>query len=69
MGEVGAAFVVVRPDAAFSFEDFRGFLRERLAKYKVPVHVHLVDRLPHTGSGKVQKAALKALHVGPVPTE
>jgi fatty-acyl-CoA synthase len=58
-GEAGAAFVVARPGASFAPEEFRDFLRRRLASYKVPVHVHLVDRLPRTGSGKVKKAALR----------
>jgi fatty-acyl-CoA synthase len=58
-GEVGAAYVVVRQGASLDPDEFRTFLRERLASYKVPVHVHVVDQLAHTGSGKVQKVALR----------
>ncbi|WP_141576665.1 long-chain fatty acid--CoA ligase [Actinomadura sp. WMMA1423] len=59
-GEAGAAFVVVRPGASLAPDDFRAFLRERLASYKVPGHVHLVEQLPRTGSGKVRKSTLRA---------
>ncbi|MEV4314232.1 long-chain fatty acid--CoA ligase [Actinocrispum sp. NPDC049592] len=58
-GEVGRAFVVCRPGAALVPQEFQEFLRSRLAKYKVPVHIDLVDSLPRTGSGKVQKAKLR----------
>lgn len=34
------------------------FLRERLARYKVPKSVVFVDALPKTGAGKIDKKAL-----------
>ena len=60
-GEVGAAYVVTRSGASTDADELRAFLRTRLAGYKVPVHVHLVDDLPRTGSGKVRKPALREL--------
>ncbi|MGH1565451.1 acyl-CoA synthetase [Mumia sp. DW29H23] len=60
-GEVGAAYVVARPGASLDPDDLRAFLRTRLASYKVPVHVHEVEDLPRTGSGKVRKHALRDL--------
>ncbi|MFL6664201.1 MAG: class I adenylate-forming enzyme family protein, partial [Rhizobacter sp.] len=41
-------------------DDLRGFLRERLAPYKVPSEVVCMERLPATGTGKLLKAELKA---------
>jgi fatty-acyl-CoA synthase len=58
-GEVGKAFVVCVPGATLDRDSLRDFLAPRLAKYKVPVHVEVVDGLPRTGSGKVQKAKLR----------
>ncbi|MCI2417972.1 long-chain fatty acid--CoA ligase [Saccharopolyspora sp. K220] len=58
-GEVGRAFVVCRPGAALTHDELCEFLRDRLAKYKIPVHLEVVDRLPRTGSGKVLKARLR----------
>jgi fatty-acyl-CoA synthase len=60
-GEVGAAYVVTRPEASTDGEELRTFLRTRLARYKVPVHVHLVEDLPRTGSGKVRKQVLREM--------
>ncbi|MBA2952604.1 AMP-binding protein [Nocardioides sp. MAH-18] len=55
MGEVGKAYVVgsVAPD------DVIAFARERLANFKVPRHVELVDALPRNLSGKVLKTQLR----------
>jgi long-chain acyl-CoA synthetase len=41
-------------------EALRGFLRERLAPYKLPSEVVCMDRLPATSTGKLLKAQLKA---------
>ena len=54
-GEVGKAYVVgsVLP------EDVIAFAKERLANFKVPRHVELVDALPRNLSGKVLKTELR----------
>jgi fatty-acyl-CoA synthase len=39
--------------------------RKLIAGYKVPKEIHLVDALPQTASGKVQKAALRQQLQGP----
>lgn len=58
LGEVGMAFVVPRPPAP-SAEDLIAWCRERMANYKVPRFVELIDELPLTASGKVLKTALR----------
>ncbi|GGR43301.1 fatty-acyl-CoA synthase [Actinoplanes ianthinogenes] len=60
-GEVGRAFVVPRQGCALQPDDVPAFLRERLAKYKIPVYVDVIDELPKTGSNKVRKGPLRAL--------
>ena len=55
MGEVGKAYVVgtVSPDEVIAFA------KGRLANFKVPRHVELVDGLPRNLSGKVLKNELR----------
>ncbi|MEN8706344.1 MAG: FadD3 family acyl-CoA ligase [Nocardioides marinisabuli] len=60
MGEVGAAYVVARAGHDLTPDDVVAFLRERLANFKVPRHVELVDELPRNASLKVLKAELRA---------
>ena len=55
MGEVGKAYVVGSTTA----EDVIAFAKERLANFKVPRHVALVDALPRNLSGKVLKTELR----------
>ena len=61
LGERVAMFVVPRkPEPALP--ELRGFLKDRgLADYKVPDLLHLVDALPCTRGGKVDKARLREL--------
>jgi fatty-acyl-CoA synthase len=55
-GEVGAAYVVL--DEAVTEEELLEFCRARLARFKVPKSVHVVDELPRNSMGKIQKSAL-----------
>ncbi|WP_243057515.1 FadD3 family acyl-CoA ligase [Nocardioides sp. SR21] len=58
MGEVGKAFVVVSASSTTA-DDVIAFAKERLANFKVPRYVELVDALPRNLSGKVLKTELR----------
>jgi len=60
MGEVGMAFVVLRPDATTTAEEIRAWSRDVMANFKVPRAVEIVDALPLNASGKVLKTELRA---------
>jgi acyl-CoA synthetase (AMP-forming)/AMP-acid ligase II len=57
--EVGAAFVLPRPDAGTGPDDLDRHCRTRLAGHKVPKHFEIVDGLPLLPTGKVDKEALR----------
>jgi fatty-acyl-CoA synthase len=57
-GEVGRAFIVVREGSSLTVEAIMHHCRDRLARFKVPADVRLVDDLPQTGSGKILKHQL-----------
>lgn len=59
-GEVGLATIVLRPGQEASADELRGYLRQRLARYKVPKHFQFVAGLPKSGAGKVLKRDLAA---------
>jgi acyl-CoA synthetase (AMP-forming)/AMP-acid ligase II len=62
MGEVGVACVVLRADhAAVSLDELRVFASERLAAYKLPESLRLVDELPLTAMEKLDRRALARL--------
>ncbi|MFJ3187570.1 FadD3 family acyl-CoA ligase [Streptomyces halstedii] len=59
LGEVGRAYVTVRPGAGTGPDDLVGHCRERLANFKVPREVVVLAALPRNASGKVDKSALR----------
>lgn len=59
LGEVGAAFVVPSGTAPFDADDLLAWCRTRLAGYKIPRTVRILDRLPRTPAGKVHKRRLR----------
>jgi acyl-CoA synthetase (AMP-forming)/AMP-acid ligase II len=61
LGEVGRAYVVLRPGTDLSEDDLVAYCRERLANYKVPRSVVFAGSLPRNGMGKVDKLALREI--------
>lgn len=61
-GEVGKALIELRAGAVLTADEVREFARERLARYKVPVHIRFVDDLPRNATGKVLKHELRREH-------
>ena len=55
---VVAAWVVPRPGGGLDAEALLAYGRSRLAAYKAPRIVHVVDRLPRTRNGKLLRRAL-----------
>jgi fatty-acyl-CoA synthase len=58
-GEELMAWVMPRPDAELEAEEVREFCRGKIAHYKVPRYVKLVDAFPMTVTGKVQKYKMR----------
>jgi fatty-acyl-CoA synthase len=60
-GEVGKAFVVLKPDCQVTESEALAFLRESLASYKTPKYVVFLEELPMAATGKILKRELKSL--------
>jgi long-chain acyl-CoA synthetase len=58
LGEDVAAFVVLRPGAPVSPEELQAWTKERVAAYKYPRHVVLLDELPKGPTGKILKRSI-----------
>jgi long-chain acyl-CoA synthetase len=59
-GEEVVAFVSLRPGAEQTPEDLVAWARERIGGYKYPREIHIVDSIPLTNVGKVDRKALRA---------
>lgn len=58
-GEVPKAFVALKDNVTTTPEDIKHFCQGKIAKFKVPNEVEIIDRLPRNPSGKVLKRALR----------
>ena len=58
-GEVGCAFIVQRQNHTATEEEILAFLREKLARYKVPKKIVFIDALPVSAAGKILKRELR----------
>ncbi|MFZ2050333.1 MAG: acyl-CoA synthetase [Solirubrobacteraceae bacterium] len=54
------AFVVVREGAGLTVEEIQGYVKQNLARYKVPREVVFVAELPRNSTGKILKRELAA---------
>ena len=59
MGEVGKAYVVLRPGAVATEAEMAAWSKENMANYKVPRSFVFVDDVPRNASGKVLKTELR----------
>jgi fatty-acyl-CoA synthase len=59
-GEVPAAFVVPKPGQALTEQELCGFLKDHIARFKIPRRWQFADGpLPKTGTGKIVKRQLR----------
>ena len=58
-GEVCKAFAVLNPGHTAEPQELIDHVKSRIARYKAPKSVEVVDELPKTSTGKVQKFELR----------
>ena len=61
LAEVACACVVVEPGQAITDADLDAHCRGKMASFKIPRHLLVVDDYPMTSSGKVQKYLLRQM--------
>ena len=59
MGEEICAWLTPRPGQPLSQDDIRSFCQGQIAHYKIPRHIRVVDEMPMTITGKVQKFVMR----------
>ncbi len=63
-GEAGCAVIAPKDDAAPTAVEIAAFCADKLARFKIPKHVMLVEALPRNASGKVLKFELREQAAG-----
>jgi fatty-acyl-CoA synthase len=68
-GEELMAWIIPRSGGEqVSVETIRGFCEGRLARYKIPKYVHVVERFPLTVTGKVRKVEMREMALRILPS-
>jgi fatty-acyl-CoA synthase len=63
LGETVVAWIRLKPGMSADEDEIRAFCRDRLAYFKVPQYIRLVDSFPMTLSGKVQKFKIRQMEI------
>ena len=63
LGERVCACIVPKAGERMEFDEMVDFLRDRIATYKLPEFLHILENLPRTPTGKVQKGPLRDIVV------
>jgi fatty-acyl-CoA synthase len=63
-GEVGLAVLVLKPGQTLDKQTVSAWCSERLARFKVPADIAIIDALPRNATGKVLKRELRLRFVG-----
>ena len=58
-GEIPVAFVKPAEESNITEQDLKNYLKGKLANYKVPKHIYIVEELPRNATGKVLKRVLR----------
>ena len=61
-GQRLVAYAVLKAGHSLSVDDVRGFVKQNLARFKVPREVIFIEQLPRTPTGKVLKRELRERH-------
>jgi acyl-CoA synthetase (AMP-forming)/AMP-acid ligase II len=61
-GETVSGVVALKPEASATEDELIGFTRDRLAHFKCPTSVEVIEALPRNPSGKILKRELRKTH-------
>lgn len=61
-GETGKAFIIFQKGETLTLDEVKKFLNGKIAKFKMPTYIELMDSFPTTAMGKLNKSALRKRH-------
>jgi long-chain acyl-CoA synthetase len=61
LGERVKAYIIAKEPGTLTYEELKDFLKDKLARYKIPSEVEFVNDLPRTPTGKILKKELRRM--------
>lgn len=62
-GEVGKAFIKLKEGSSVNADDFKKFCEGNLARYKIPKYFEILDEIPKSETGKINRKELLQIHL------
>ena len=62
-GEEVMAYIILKQDETVTQDDIKDFVKNNMARHKVPSYVKFIESFPITASGKVQKYKLREMAI------
>ncbi len=63
LGEVVAAWIQLKPGESATEDEIQEYCRGKIAHYKVPQYIRMVDEFPITVTGKIQKYRIRQIEI------
>ena len=63
LGETVAAWIRLKPGETATEEEITQFCRGKIAHFKIPQHIRMVDAFPMTVTGKIQKYRIREIEI------
>lgn len=63
-GQVVQAAVVLKPNTKLNSQELVKFMSDKVAKFKIPVKIYFVEKLPKTATGKIQRRIIAQTFAG-----
>jgi len=62
-GEVGKAYIKLKEGASISPDELKKYCEGNLARYKIPKYFEIIEEIPKSETGKINKKALLQIHL------
>jgi fatty-acyl-CoA synthase len=62
-GEVGKAYIKLKEGASISPDELKNYCEGNLARYKIPKYFEIIEEIPKSETGKINKKALLQIHL------
>ncbi|MFH1481059.1 MAG: AMP-binding protein [Pseudomonadota bacterium] len=69
LGEGTCACIIPKTGQSFAYDDVKAFFKDKVARFKIPDRIELMDQFPTTPSGKIRKVELREIMAKKVQEE
>ena len=69
LGEGTCACIIPKEGETITYEEIKSFFKDKVARFKIPDRIELMDDFPTTPSGKVRKVVLKEMMANKIQAE